>query len=313
MRETKEQIIYGLLQCKGYMRMQRNVQASRMLTANDKNLVAYIFSYSNTGKENSTCTRTYKEFASELKTSCATVSRSFKKIRDVLPNALLQPRRATYQLDGSNLGKSYIILDYYFLWHPFIFSDGVRLLSHYAAQAAAIYYERFNKDAKSRPWKTDERQKFAIHAPMSVSDLADKLGCSEKTAANTIDELLDARIIYIKGRHKQLNGYFCRDFKPCLKLFETITEVRSKKSVNLEEARQNATKSEKQREAERDEKIAAARKKHADRYRHLIDKYNKFITLSIEKGGELTEEESEKWNEIESEIKQLDEFYVNSE
>ena len=100
MRETEEQIIDGLLQCKGYIRMQRNVQASRMLTANDKNLVAYIFSYSNTGKENSTCTRTYKEFASELKTSCATVYLSVRRLkpRKIVHNSRLLLFMASFYL-----------------------------------------------------------------------------------------------------------------------------------------------------------------------------------------------------------------------
>lgn len=311
MKETKEQIIYDLQICKGYMRMPRDIQKHKQLTATAKELVAMIFSFSNTKVENSSCTRTYAEFSKNLNISCATVSRSIKQIKLLFPDNLKQTRRATWIFTKDNL-KSYIIFEYYFILHPFLFPDNTkRFISRFAAQAAAILYESFIKDSKTRDWQNDKRQEFAIHSPWTVSALAEKLGCSEKSAAKAISELISCGIIYLKGKYKQLNGYFCRDFKPCLKLFEAIHEVRTKKSTDLEKARHDATEAEKQYETEREEKIAAARKKHADRYSPLFDRQKQFIKMLFN-GKELTNEEQDEWNEIGQKIARLDEFYINS-
>lgn len=317
MKETKEQIIYDLQICKGYMRMPREVQRNRELSASDKYIAALIFSYSNTRKENSTCTRTYAEFSKDLNVSCATTSRAFKRLKEHLKGAIEQVRRATYRFDRSALSSSsYIIVEHYFRKNTFTFSDGsARQLSRHAAQAAPILYERFINDSKSRPWKTDPRQKFTIHAPMAVQELAKLLGTSEKTAAKTLSELLACGIIFIKGKYKQLNGYSCRDFKPSLKLFEAILEVRAMKKYNLTEAQEQAQLAEKQQkellEYERDKKIAKARKEHSEAYKPLFDKWTEFIKI-LSTGRDLTAAEENEFNYVDAELNRLDEFYINS-
>lgn len=320
MRETKEQILCDLQEFKGYMRMPRVIQKSNKLSASDKYVAALIFSYSNTKKEGSTCTRTYKGFSEELGISCATTSRAFKRLAKYFKGAIDQPRRATYRFNRNALtSSSYIIEEHYFRKKSFLLSDNSTFLqlSRHAAQAAPIFYERFFNDAKDRPWEQDARQKLAIHAPMPVSELSKLIGTSEKTAAEAISELLQCGIIFTKSKYKQLNGYFCRDFKPDLKLFEAIIEVRAmQKKYDLTKAQEQAQIAEQERkkrlEIEREQKIKTVRKLHEAVYKPLFNKQHELLNRLIATGGNPTAEEEKEMDDVKAKINKLDERYINS-
>lgn len=312
MQDSKEKIKYDIQRYKGYTRMPREILRCKTLSSGDKDLAALIFSYSNTRKDNSTCTRTYKGFSDELGISCATTSRAFKRLEKAFPNAIKQVRRATYIFNVDALTfKSYIPIEHYFRKNLFTINGTARRLSRYAAQGAAITYERFFKDAEGRDWKNDKRQKLAISADMSIARLAVAIGVCEKTAAKALSELIDAHIIFPDGKYKQLNGYFCRKFKPELKLFDAILEVRALKKYKLTEAKRLAEEAERERKAEREDKIAQARRSD-ERYKPLFKRQSELMSLMFRQQGKLTEEQEQELDRIEAEIKRLDEINCRS-
>ena len=259
----------------GYYRMPQSICRDRRLTPAHTIHAGLIYSYSNPRKGTADCTRTHRGFSEELRTSPATITRGFERLRNLKDKdgkeleILETIKQSSYRIDKAKINSRCFRLEKYFLNHEFKFNiknkdgNGVkymrRRLTPIEALCASYIYSKYD-------YQHDK--KTGVKA--SYKDIAEVLGCCEKTAGKIINNLMKCSLIFRPKEDKGLNGFKKSVYHPESDLLRLIKEARER-SVKARRKAQAHSEEPARSEVQKSAKATHEREKYYSELRHAAE------------------------------------------